>query len=88
LHTHKHTHTLQGHNFPYQDHIGEMVPKDVAMTLAENPVTIPDANSVYMAIDSLVMNVLPFNELNQFRTRCFTSFATHQKRNISLSQVS
>jgi hypothetical protein len=64
-----------------------MVPKDVAKALADNPVTIPDVNSVYMAIDSLAMNIRPFDELNQFRTRCFNSFASHQKRNLSLSQV-
>lgn len=77
----------QGHNFDYQKHLEELVPKDVARALADNPVTIPDANSVYMAIDSLAMNIRPFDEINQFRTRCFISFASHQKRNLSLSQV-
>ena len=63
------------------------MPKDVARALADNPVTIPDAHSVHLGIDSLVMNVRPFDELNQFRTRCFISFASHQKRNLSLTQV-
>ena len=40
-----------------------------------------------MAIDSLAMNIRPFDEINQFRTRCFTSFASHQKKNLSLTQV-
>ena len=88
--THKHTNTqtqTQEHNFAYYNHLEEMVPKDVAKALADNPVTIPDVNSVYMAIDSLAMNMRPFDELNQFRTRCFNSFASHQRRNLSLSQV-
>ena len=63
------------------------MPKDVGRALAENPVLIPDADSVYMGIDSLTMSIRPFEELNQFRTRCFTSFASHQKRNLSLTQV-
>jgi hypothetical protein len=63
------------------------VPKDVARALSDNPVTIPDVHSVYLGIDSLVMNIRPFDELNQFRTRCFISFASHQKRNLSLTQV-
>jgi hypothetical protein len=84
--TQTHTQT-QEHNFAYYNHLEEMVPKDVAKALADNPVTIPDVNSVYTAIDSLAMNIRPFDELNQFRTRCFNSFASHQKRNLSLSQV-
>ena len=42
---------------------------------------------MYLGIDSLAMNVRPFDEINQFRTRCFISFASHQKRNLSLTQV-
>ena len=63
------------------------MPKDVARSLADNPVSIPDMHSVYLGIDSLVMNIRPFDELNLFRTRCFISFASHQKRNLSLTQV-
>ncbi len=79
--------TQQSHHFNYADHLDDLVPKDVARALADNPVTIPDVNSVYLGIDSLVMNIRPFDELNQFRTRCFISFASHQKRNLSLTQV-
>ena len=59
----------------------------MARALSDNPVTIPDAASVHMAIESLAMNVRPFDEINQFRTRCFMSFASHQKRNLTLTQV-
>ncbi len=59
----------------------------MARALSDNPVTIPDVHSVYLGIDSLVMNIRPFDEINQFRTRCFISFASHQKRNLSLTQV-
>ena len=77
----------QGHHFAYEKHLEELVPKDVARALADNPVTIPDAQSIYLGIDSLAMNVRPFDEINQFRTRCFISFASHQKRDLSLTQV-
>ena len=77
----------QGHHFSYEKHLDELVPKDVARALADNPVTIPDAHSIYLGIDSLAMNVRPFDEINQFRTRCFISFASHQKRDLSLTQV-
>jgi hypothetical protein len=77
----------QGHHLQYSNHLEELVPRDVARALADNPVTIPDADSVCMGIDSLTMSIRPFDELNQFRTRCFTSFASHQKRNLSLTQV-
>lgn len=77
----------QAHHFSYKDYLGELVPSDVAKALAENPVTIPDPNSLLLCIDSLAMNIRPFDELNQFRTRCFLSFASHQKRGLSLTQV-
>jgi hypothetical protein len=77
----------QCHHFDYRKHLDTLVPQDVAKALADNPVTIPDTQSVYNAIDSLAMNIRPFDEINQFRTRCFNSFATHQKRNLSLTQV-
>jgi hypothetical protein len=77
----------QGHHVQYQPHLDELVPKDVALALADNPVAIPDSHSVFLGIDSLAMNVRPFDELNQFRTRCFVSFASHQKRDLSLTQV-
>ena len=77
----------QGHHIDYAKHLDELVPRDVAKTLAEHPVSIPDADSVYMGIDSLGMSIRPFDELNQFRTKCFLSFASHQKRNLSLTQV-
>jgi hypothetical protein len=48
---------------------------------------MPDVNSMYMAIDSLAMNIRPFDEINQFRTKCFISFARHQSKNLSLTQV-
>lgn len=77
----------QGHHFRYEEFLHDLVPKDVAKALSECPVTIPDVNSIYLGIDSLAMNVRPFDEINQFRTRCFISFASHQKRDLSLTQV-
>lgn len=77
----------QHHSFEYGKHVDELVSKDVADALRSNPVIFPDAHSVYTAIESLAMNVAPFEELNQFRTRCFLSFASHQKKNLSLTQV-
>jgi len=77
----------QAHHFEYQNHLEEIVPKDVAKALSDNPVSIPDIKSVYLGIDSLAMNIRPFDELNQFRTRCFLSFASHQKSNLTLTQV-
>jgi hypothetical protein len=77
----------QGHHFSYQEFLPQLVSSDVAKALAENPVAIPDVNSLYTAIDSLAMNIRPFEQLNQFRTRCFVSFASHQKRNLTLTQV-
>lgn len=59
----------------------------MAKALAEHPVTIPDPQSLLTCIDSLGMNIRPFDELNQFRTQCFISFASHQKRGLSLTQV-
>jgi hypothetical protein len=78
---------MQGHHVQYQSFLNELVPKDVARALADNPVTIPDTHSLYLGIDSLAMNIRPFDEINQFRTRCFISFASHQKRDLSLTQV-
>ena len=78
----------QAHNFDYTKHLEYLVPSDVAKTLADFPVAIPDEDSVYMGIDSLTMSIRPFDELNQFRTKCFLSFASHQKRNLSLTQAS
>ncbi len=77
----------QGHHFEYQNYLEEIVPKDVARALSDNPVSIPDVKSVYLGIESLAMNIRPFDELNQFRTRCFLSFASHQKSNLTLTQV-
>jgi hypothetical protein len=77
----------QIHHFEYSNHLQDLVSKDVAKTLTENPVSMPDASSIYIAIDSLGMNVRPFDELNLFRTKCFISFASHQKKNLSLTQV-
>lgn len=78
---------VQGHHFEYQNYLDEIVPKDVGRALADNPVSIPDVKSVYLGIESLAMNIRPFDELNQFRTRCFLSFASHQKRDLTLTQV-
>ena len=78
----------QKHNFDFTSCMDELVPRDVAAALASNPVLFPDPRSVHMAIESLAMNMVPFEELNQFRSRCFLSFASHQKKNISLTQVS
>lgn len=78
---------MQGHHFEYQKHLDEIVPKDVGRALSDNPVSIPDVKSVYLGIESLAMNIRPFDELNQFRTRCFLSFASHQKRDLTLTQV-
>lgn len=77
----------QAHHFDYRAHLAELVDKDVARALADNPVDIPDVNSLYMGIDSIAMNIRPFEQLNQFRTKCFLSFASHQKRGLSLTQV-
>ena len=77
----------QGHHFDYTKHLEALVPMDVAKALANNPVIFPDVKSVYLGIDSLALNMLPFEELNKFRTRCFVSFATHQKRNLSLTEI-
>ena len=77
----------QSHHIDYRKHLEELVQKDVAKALAENPVPIPHTQSVYLGIDSLSMNIRPFDELNQFRTKCFFSFANHQKRGLSLTQV-
>ena len=77
----------QGHHFDYTQHLDGLVPMDVAKALTNNPVVFPDVRSVYLSIDSLALNMLPFDELNRFRTRCFVSFASHQKRNLSLTEV-
>jgi hypothetical protein len=77
----------QQHNFDYSKHMDGLVPNDVAAALRDNPVIFPDTHSVYLAIESLAMNIVPFEELNQFRARCFLSFASHQKKNLSLTQV-
>jgi hypothetical protein len=77
----------QSHNFSYQDHLHELVSSDVARALADNPVTIPEPHSLYAAVESLAMNMRPFPELDLFRTRCFVSFASHQKRSLTLTQV-
>lgn len=77
----------QNHHFEYAKYIDELVSRDVAAVLASNPVLFPDAKSVHLAIESLAMNIAPFDELNQFRSRCFLSFASHQKKNLSLTQV-
>ena len=77
----------QQHSFDYSKHMDGLVPKDVADALRDNPVIFPDVHSVYLAIESLAMNVAPFEEMNQFRMRCFLSFASHQKKNLSLTQV-
>ena len=77
----------QHHNFEYSKYMEEIVSKDVAEALKINPVIFPDVHSVHMAIESLAMNINPFEELNQFRVRCFLSFASHQKKNLSLTQV-
>ena len=77
----------QSHHMDYTKHLDALVPADVAKALSSNPVVFPEMRSVYMAIDSLALNALPFEELNKFRTRCFISFATHQKRNLSLTEV-
>lgn len=77
----------QHHHVDYGKYLDDLVPKDVASALQRCPVVFPDPQSVYLAIESLAMNVAPFEELNQFRTRCFLSFASHQKKNISLTQV-
>jgi hypothetical protein len=77
----------QGHHFDYSKNLDGLVPVDVARALANNPVVFPDASSVYLGIDSLALNMLPFDELNKFRAKCFVSFALHQKRNLSLTEV-
>ena len=77
----------QHHNFDYSKYMDDLVSKDVAAALKNNPVIFPDAHSVHLAIESLAMNIIPFEELNQFRVRCFLSFASHQKKNLSLTQV-
>lgn len=77
----------QQHNFDYAKHLDGLVPSDVAAALRDNPIIFPDVHSLYLAIESLAMNVVPFDELNQFRGRCFLSFASHQKKNLSLTQV-
>jgi hypothetical protein len=77
----------QHHSFEYGKYVEELVSRDVADALRNNPVVFPDTHSVYTAIESLAMNMVPFEELNQFRTRCFLSFASHQKKNLSLTQV-
>lgn len=77
----------QGHNFDYAQHLESLVPMDVAKALSNNPVLFPDVKSVFTGIDSLALNMLPFEELNKFRTRCFVSFAAHQKRNLSLTEI-
>ena len=78
----------QYHHLDYAKYLGELVPKDVATALSNNPVIFPDVQSVFLAIESLAMNVVPFDQINQFRARCFLSFASHQKKNLSLTQAS
>ena len=53
----------QGHNFQYAEHLEALVPADVAKALAQNPVVFPEMKSVYIGIDSLALNMLPFQVL-------------------------
>lgn len=77
----------QHHNFDYSKHLDGLVSKDVAEALRTHPVIFPDENSVYLAIGTLGMNMAPFEELNKFRVSCFSGFASHQKKNLSLTDV-
>ena len=50
-------------------------------------ITFPDVNSICSAIETLTMNVTPFQEINLFRQRCFASFAINQRKGLTLTQV-
>jgi hypothetical protein len=55
--------------------------------VAEFPVTQPDVAVLIRVIENMSMEgKSPFNELNQFRSKCFQSFASSQVQKMSLTQ--
>lgn len=77
----------QGHSFDYSKVAHRVAPPDVAKSLSNMSITFPDVNSICSAIETLTMNVTPFQEINLFRQRCFASFAINQRKGLTLTQV-
>lgn len=73
--------------FDYTGHTHLLVSPDVARSLNDNPVLFPSCKDLCVGIESLTMNTQPFNELNRFRERCFNSFASNQRRELTLTRV-
>lgn len=73
--------------FDYSKHSHILVSPDVAKSLNENPVLFPSCKDLCVGIGSLTMNTHPFKELNRFRERCFNSFASNQRKELTLTRV-
>lgn len=75
------------HLFDFTSHSQKLVPMDVAKSLNENTILFPSAEVITNAIETMAMNMHPFQALNNFRQKCFNSFAMNHRKSLTLTQI-
>jgi hypothetical protein len=76
-------------NWDWRAHIHHILPHgpQIVTKVCEFPVAQPDIPVILRVIEGISMEGrVPFNALNVFRTKCFTSFPTSQTENMSFTQ--
>lgn len=76
-----------GHVFDYTLNSSMLVSSDVSSSINNHQIIFPDPEILSDAIESLTMNMAPFDEINKFRDECFKSFAVEQKRGLNMTQI-
>jgi hypothetical protein len=74
-------------HFDYRQHTSKFVSQDIANVINENPISFPHEESLTNGIDTLTLNMQPFEELKLFRKSCFVSYAESQLRGITMTDV-
>lgn len=77
----------QSHQFDYREKTGNLVSLDVAKSVNSTPVVFPDPECLRQGIETLTLRQGPFEQLNQFRQRCFVSFSINQQKVLNLTQI-
>lgn len=75
------------HLFDFREKTGHLVSSDVARSINSIPVVFPDHECLRMGIETLTLRMRPFEQLNQFRQRCFVSFSINQQKVLNLTQI-
>lgn len=77
----------QSHNIQFTLHTHKLVCREIADIINQNPILSPDTQSLMMGIETLTLNMAPFQELRNFRSNCFNSYSGSHISSLTMTDI-